>query len=191
MKKRPMPLMHPVLCLLVLVLIAPLAMAQTEANTTETSPQANPEDVASVDAIIAALYDVISGGAGQARDWDRFRSLATPTCQLIPINRPQGESHQHLVWTVEQYIERAGPYLEQNGFFEKESARKVERYGNLVHAFSTYDSFRTAEDTEPFQRGINSIQLLYEKDRWWIANIAWQPEWPDLPIPASYLPDSH
>ncbi|MCH8962336.1 MAG: hypothetical protein IH820_13725 [Bacteroidetes bacterium] len=72
----------------------------------------------------------------------------------------------------------------------EQSYRKTERYGNLVHAFSTYDSFRTAEDTEPFQRGLNSIQLLYENDRWWIANIAWQPEWPDLPIPTAYLPDS-
>ena len=190
MKKRHTLLMHALLCLLVLLLTVPSAMAQTEADSTETPPQANPEDVASVDAIIAALYDVISGPAGQARDWDRFRSLATPTCQLIPIQRRQDGGHQHFVMTVEQYIERAGPYLEQNGFFEKESARKTERYGNLVHAFSTYDSFRKAEDTEPFQRGINSIQLLYENDRWWIANIAWQPEWQDLPIPAAYLPDS-
>ncbi len=190
MKKRHMLLRHALLCLLVLLLTVPSAMAQTEPDSTETPPQANPEDVASVDAIITALYDVISGPAGQARDWDRFRSLATPTCQLIPIQRRQDGSPQHLMMTVEQYIERAGPYLEQNGFFEKESARKVERYGNLVHAFSTYDSFRTAEDTEPFQRGINSIQLLYENDRWWIANIAWQPEWQDLPIPTAYLPES-
>lgn len=183
------PLLWPslfLLSLLVLLLIAPSALAQESATP---PPEAKPEDVASVDTIIAALYDVISGPAGQTRDWDRFRSLATPTCQLIPIQRRQEGGHQHGVLTIEQYIERAGPYLEQNGFFEKESARKTERYGNLVHAFSTYDSFRTAEDTEPFQRGINSIQLLYEKDRWWIANIAWQPEWPDLPIPDTYLPD--
>ena len=189
MKKRHTFLRHALLCLLVLLLTVPSAMAQTEADSTEP-PQANPEDVASVDAIIEALYDVISGPAGQARDWDRFRSLATPTCQLIPIQRRRDGSHQHFMMTVDQYIERAGPFLEQNGFFEKESARKTERYGNLVHAFSTYDSFRKAEDTEPFQRGINSIQLLYENDRWWIANIAWQPEWQDLPIPAAYLPDS-
>ena len=190
MKKRHTLLMHALLGLLVLLLTVPSAMAQTEADSTTTPPQANPEDVASVDAIIAALYDVISGPAGQARDWDRFRSLTTPTCQLLPIQRRRDGSHQHSMMTVEQYIERAGPFLEENGFFEKETARKTERYGNLVHAFSTYDSFRTAEDTVPFQRGINSIQLLYENDRWWIANIAWQPEWQDLPIPAAYLPDA-
>ena len=186
MKKPHLFLLHTISGLLILLLTVPSALAQTETDP----PQANPDDVASVDAIITALYDVISGPAGQARDWDRFRSLAMPTCQLIPIQRQQDGSHGHVVLTVEQYIERAGPYLEQNGFFEKEAARKEDRYGNLVHAFSTYDAFRTPEDTEPFMRGINSIQLLYEKDRWWIANIAWQPEWPDLPIPEDYLSDS-
>jgi len=190
MKKRHTLLMHALLCLLVLLLTVPSAMAQTEADSTETPPQANPEDVASVDAIIAALYDVISGPANHPRDWDRFRSLLTPTCQFIPINRRPDGSHGHVALTSEQFVENAGAYFDQNSFYEKETARKTERYGNLVHAFSTYDSFHTEEDTEPFQRGINSIQLVYENDRWWLANIAWQPEWQDLPIPTAYLPDS-
>ncbi len=190
MKKRHTLLMHALLCLLVLLLTVPSAMAQTEADSTETPLQTNPEDVASVDAIIEALYDVISGPANHPRDWDRFRSLLTPTCQFIPINRRPGGSHGHIALTAEQFVENAGAYFDQNSFYEKETARKTERYGNLVHAFSTYDSFHTAEDTVPFQRGINSIQLLYENDRWWLANIAWQPEWQNLPIPTAYLPDS-
>ena len=190
MKKRPTLLMHALLCLLVLLLTVPSAMAQTEADSTETPPQANPEDVASVDAIVTAIYDVISGPANHPRDWDRFRSLLTPTCQFIPIQRRQDGSHAHVALTAEQFIANAGAYFDQNSFYEIEMTRKTERYGNLVHTFSTYESYNTKEDAEPFQRGINSFQLLYENDRWWIANITWQPEWPGLPIPTAYLPDS-
>jgi len=150
------------------------------------STMASPEDVESVDAIITALYDVISGPANHARNWDRFRSLLTPTCQFIPIQRHPDGYHQHLAMSAEQFIERSRPYFQQNSFYEIEVARTTEHYGNLVHAFSTYHSYHTREDTEPFSRGINSIQLLYENDRWWVANVAWQAEWPDLPLPEAY-----
>ena len=178
-----------VLCVLFGLLIVPSAMAQPEADTPEPPPPANPEDVASVDTILSAIYDVISGPANHPRDWDRFRSLLTPTCQFIPIQRRQDGSHGHVALTAEQFIANAGAYFDQNSFYEIETARTTERYGNLVHAFSTYESYNTEEEEEPFQRGINSFQLLYENDRWWIANIAWQPEWQDLPIPDAYLPD--
>jgi hypothetical protein len=190
MKTRHTALCYALLGALMLA-TAPAAFAQAAATTNGQAgerPAADPADVASVDAIITAIYDVISGPAGEKRDWDRFLSLHTPGAQLIPIQFQNG-APAHTVLTPDQYVQNAGPYLEQNGFFEKEVARKTERYGNLVHAFSTYDSFRTAEDTEPFQRGIKSFQLIYEKDRWWIANIAWQPEWPGLPIPEQYLSD--
>ena len=172
-----------------LVLTTPAALAQTEPDA-PAPPTANLEDVASVDAIITAIYDVISGPANHPRDWDRFRSLLTPTCQFIPIQRnPQTGVHGHVALTAEQFITNAGTYFDQNSFYEIEVARKTERYGNLVHAFSTYDSYHNKDDETPFARGINSFQLIYEKDRWWVANIAWQPEWPDLPIPAMYLSD--
>lgn len=176
------------LAAITLFLLALPAQAQDTNATATERPTAVPEDVASVDAIIAALYDVISGPAGESRDWDRFRSLMLPTAQLIPIFKRQDGTVGTVVWNAETYIEQAGSSLEKNGFFEAETSRKEERYGNLVHAFSTYDSFRTAEDEEPFARGINSIQLIYLNERWWVANIAWQGEWPDLPIPAKYAP---
>ncbi|HMB94252.1 MAG TPA: hypothetical protein VKP65_25605 [Rhodothermales bacterium] len=174
--------------LICLFLFALPTMAQETDSSATERPMAAPEDVVSVDAIITALYDVISGPAGEARDWDRFRSLMMPSAQLIPIVKRQDGTIGTIVWSAEEYIKQAGGYLEANGFFETEAARQEERYGNLVHAFSTYDSFRTAEDEEPFQRGINSIQLIYQNNRWWVANIAWQSEWPGLPIPTKYQP---
>ncbi|NBC18785.1 MAG: DUF4440 domain-containing protein [Bacteroidetes bacterium] len=162
---------------------------QAQDTTATSSPPADANDVASVDALIAALYDVISGEAGAERDWDRFRSLFAPGARLIPIQpTAPGEAPQATILTPEDYIERATPFFTQSGFYETEIARETDRFGHLVHVFSTYES-RRSPDEAPFARGINSIQLVQQDGRWWVLTIAWQPERPDQPIPSKYLPD--
>lgn len=147
----------------------------------------HPDDVQSLDAIVAALYDVISGPAGQKRDWDRFRGLFVPGARLIPtIYRPDSAATVRML-DPDGYATGVGPRLEANGFFEKEIARRTERYGGVVHIFSTYESRRKADDATPFARGINSIQLLFDGKRWWIVTIYWEGERPSNPIPDAYL----
>jgi hypothetical protein len=51
---------------------------QPSTQPTTATPAANPADVNSMDAIIAAVYDVISGPAGKKRNWDRMRSFSCP-----------------------------------------------------------------------------------------------------------------
>jgi hypothetical protein len=150
-------------------------------------PPANPADVESIDAILRALYDVISGPAGQHRNWDRMRSLFVPGARLIPTGRRPDGTRSNQVWSVDQYISTVGPRLEEGGFFEREIARRAERYGNIVHAFSTYESRRVASDPQPFARGINSIQLWNDGKRWYVVTIFWEGERPDNPIPARYM----
>ena len=75
-----------------------------------------------------------------------------------------------------------------NGFYEVELHRDVEQFGNIAHVFSTYESYRSKDDTEPFMRGINSIQMLYDGKRWWIINVYWMQESEEHPIPQKYLP---
>jgi hypothetical protein len=151
------------------------------------APEARKEDVASMDAILAALYDVISGPAGQARDWNRFRSLFAPGARLIPTGRtPEGQA-RITVSDPEGYITRSSAALSQ-GFFEKEISREVDRFGAIAHVFSTYEARRKADDTQLLARGINSIQLFNDGTRWWIVSIYWQAERPDTQIPAEYLP---
>lgn len=150
-------------------------------------PAARPADVASIDAIIATLYDVISGPAGRQRDWDRFRSLFVPGARLIPTGRTAQGEVRHRVMTADEYATGIGPQLEAQGFFEREIGRSTERFGNIAHVFSAYDSKRTAADPQPFARGINSIQLLHDGTRWWVVSIFWDSERPDNPIPARYL----
>ena len=151
------------------------------------TPAANPADVASVDSIIGAVYDVISGPAGKKRDWDRMRSLFLPGARLIPTGPRQSGGYGSRVVTVEEYIERSSGFLEKEGFFEKEVARVSEQFGQIVHAFSTYESRHAADDAKPFQRGINSIQLMNDGKRWWIVTIFWQGEDEKTPLPEKYL----
>ncbi len=170
--------------------VAPVWAQEKLAATQEkpAPPTANPADVASPDAILAALYDVISGPPGK-RDWDRFRSLFAPGARLIPTRRDaQSGEIRTLVLDPEGYVSRSAPYLEQNGFFEKEVARRTERFGAILHAFSTYESRHKADDLAPFARGINSIQLYFDGKRWWVVTIFWQAESPEYPLPKEYLP---
>ncbi len=169
-----------------IVLATPIS-AQTASPSGGTVPNADPVDVESIDAIVAALYEVISGPAGQERDWDRFRSLFLTEAKLIPTRFPRkGGNARAGYTTVDGYIERSGPFLMENGFFESEIGRVEERFENIAHAFSTYDS-RLTQDGGVFQRGINSIQLLWDGERWWIVNIMWRGVGPDFQIPAKYL----
>ncbi len=152
-----------------------------------TAQMADPADVQSLDGIVAALYDVISGPAGQARDWNRFYSLFLDDgARLIPTGRgPEGAGHR--MWSPQEYVSNAGASLEQGGFFEREIGRTTEEFGTVVHVFSTYESRRTLADPEPFARGINSIQLFHDGSRYWIVTVMWDSERPDNPIPARYI----
>lgn len=162
-----------------LLLLAPSLAAQER-------PEADPADVRSPDAIVDAVYEAISGAAGEARDWDRLRSLFRPEGRLVPTGRgPESESG-YTVATVEEYIESAGQAFAEEGFYEREIHAETEQFGDIAHVFSTYESRRSPDDAEPFQRGINSFQLWYDGDRWWILHIAWHPEREGAPIPARY-----
>jgi hypothetical protein len=146
-----------------------------------------PADVGSVDAIVAALYDVISGPAGKQRDWNRMRSLFAPQGRLVAVGlRADGSSPAGFM-TVDDYIARTTKPFGEAGFYETELARGSDSYGQIVHVFSTYESRHAPSDAKPFQRGINSIQLYNDGQRWWIVNLLWHAEGAKNPLPERYL----
>ena len=151
-------------------------------------PAANPADVSSLDAIVKAVYNVISGDAGTKRDWNRFRSLFYPGARLIPTGmNPTTKQGGGRVFTPEEYIERSSPLMAKEGFYESEIARRTETFSTITHVFSTYESKHKLADEKGFQRGVNSIQLLNDGKRWWILTIAWSGETPETPLPEKYL----
>ena len=142
--------------------------------------------LSSPDSVITILYRVISGGAGQQRDWDLFRRLFVAQGRLVATGRdPQGNV-RYRTMSPEDYVQRVGPALTERGFFETETHRVSEQYGHVYHAFSTYDS-RATPEAAPFAKGINSIQLLQMNGRWFVVSVFWGDEQATgQPIPAKY-----
>ncbi len=172
-----------------LLVAVPQLHGQTVSPTGGSVPTANLNDVSSIDAIMVALYGSISGSPDQERDWDRFRSLFTSEARLIPtIPIDDGVGFRADPRTVEIYIEGAAPFFAENGFFEVESNRVTEVFENIAHVFSTYESRRTP-DGPVFQRGINSIQLMFDGRRWWVMNIFWRGVGADFEFSDKYLPE--
>jgi hypothetical protein len=170
-----------ILMLAVLLGTLALGQAQPEQKPAAETP-ANPADVKSIDSIVAAVYDVISGPAGQKRDWARFRSLFWPGAHLIPVAAKQDKTGNAAhIFTVEEYITRSDPFFAKEGFFETGIANRVDQWAQIASVFSTYES-RHAKGEKPFARGINSIQVFNDGQRWWVVNILWQSESEQNPL---------
>lgn len=141
---------------------------------------------AGVMATVDALYDVISGPAGEERDWDRFRSLFAEGAQM-GVTRSGEDGWTVARFSPDEYVERSGAWLVENGFFETAIHNEIEVFGGIAHVFSTYEGTRT-EGGEVFLSGINSIQLVRTGDAWKVQSIFWMQASDEHPIPEGYLP---
>lgn len=172
-----------------LLLVSSIASAQTPRRREAAAPA----DAASVDAIVSALYGSVSHAADASPDFDRMRRIFLYVGMLIP---PKAAGADFRALDVDQFAERYEKSVASRkekgeppaGFFEREIARRTDCFGNICQVFSTYESRHSASDATPFQRGINSIQLLRDGSRWWIASVVWDAERPDNPIPSVYVP---
>ena len=145
-----------------------------------------PEDVATLDGIIKAFYETISGPAGKPREWARDRTLYIPDVRFVSMDQRDGKPHAEIM-DHQTYVDRTDGFFVREGFFENEIHRVTKSFGNVTHVFSTYE-MRTSP-TEPVTgRGVNSIQLYNDGKRWWIISAAWDDERMDNPIPPELLP---
>jgi len=176
--------------LLVLLACSP-ALAQFAGKRRE-APAPVPPEAASIDAIVAALYASVSYAPGAMPDFDKMRNIFLPVGMLIPPKKPNEDIFTTL--DADGFAERVKKGIaarkekgEPGGFVEREIGRRSDCFGNVCQIFSAYESKFAASDEKPFQRGINSIQLVKDARRWWIASVAWDVERPENPIPAAYL----
>jgi hypothetical protein len=140
-------------------------------------------DTVSIDAVITAMYESISGFAGQPRDWERDRRLYVPGARLVPTRPLPGGGAAADVFDLDGYIESRTPFFAENDFFEIEIARQEFRFGSMAHVLSAYEG-RKAPGGDLIKRGVNSIQLFHDGKRWWVVSILWDNERSDSPMPA-------
>jgi hypothetical protein len=164
-----------------LVLLAAAAAAQSPTAPLPPAVSPQPADVASPEAIIQAVYSVISGPAG-ARDWPRLRSLMAPGAIFAVTRAGADGTLKTRVLSVEDYISASSKSLASEAFYEHGVVGQIWRYAHIATVMSPYES-RHAQAQAPFQRGINSFQLAGDGMQWRIISISWEGETPAFPLP--------
>jgi len=160
---------------------------ERDLKAVEIAPtEANPADVSTIEGIVKAFYETISGGKAVPRQWSRDRTLYLPDVRFVSLSERDGKVRA-AVMNHTNYVNGTNEFFVTEGFQEREINRVVRKFGNLAHVFSTYESFHSLSDKKPFMRGINSFQLLNDGKRWWVLTIFWQGETPENPIPKKYL----
>ena len=153
------------------------AIERNEAGL-RNAPAARPEDVASIDALMSALYRSISGPAGAPRDWDRVRSFFHPSARMVPLHPAKSGGATRLfalALSPDEYISRAAQSFRAQDFYELEVGRRVDGFGTLVNVLSAYEARRSPEGPA-IRRGVNSLVLFNDGTRWWILQFTWLDE---------------
>jgi hypothetical protein len=170
---------HILIAIVLLTCMNSLTLAQAPSTSVNDKYT---KDVSTEKAIISALYDVISGDPGEARDWERFKYLFAKDAFLIPTNKSTAGVFGYRKMTPDEYINFFSTRI-KTGFFEKELKHEVVSFGTIAHVFSTYETKET-KNGPITNRGINSIQLFYDQNRYYIMNVFWCAESLGFNLPA-------
>lgn len=178
---------HLKLSLLLAVFLAGNVVAQNRPHVAVETIAPKAEDVATIDGVMKAFYEVISGPAGQPRQWARDRSLYIPDVRFVAVEKSKDGTIDARPVTHQEFVDRSNASLVKSGFYESEIHRETQQFGQIAHVFSTYES-RIKSDGPVIERGINSLELFNDGKRWWVLSVQWDGERKDNPIPAAYLP---
>ena len=167
-----------------LFLLTGLSIAQTAAKTAHVTINkipAAPKDVSTIDGIIQAYYDIVCISKGQPRQWDRDHTLYIDDIRFVAMHVDKQGNPVAAIMSHQEFVDRSDALMAR-GFFEKEIHRDTERFGNMAHVWSSYESRDTA-DGPVTARGINSLELFWDGKRWWISHAIWDEERPGNPLP--------
>ena len=157
--------------------------------TAQDKALADTAAVKSIDGILKKMLNIISGEKGKIRDWESFRNLFLLTANFTVLNNAvpnNKDSFAQPVETVnlEEFIKLMHDEYYDAGYLEFETGKTVDQYNGLA---SVFQSFYGKDSDNHEEKGINSYQLVFFKNRWWIANLVWVTASNGAPIPQKYL----
>lgn len=138
-----------------------------------------------IEGITDKMIELISGDIGEERDWDEYRNLFLPTAQKKSIGTAKDGSKRVRVSNLEEFVRNVGPLYARDGFEEYAIGLTINEFNGIATAFQSYYCKNLLGTYE--KRGINSYQLVYKDDRWWIANTLFTSETDDVSLPDKYL----
>ena len=148
----------------------------------QEAPAANPADVATPESVVRAIYETLSGGAGETRNWDRFRSLMAPGARFITESVAADGTIRRRALGVEELITSNEKTFATQGFFEHGVIARDEVWAHFAVIVTPYES-RHAPDEAPFARGIKHVELTSDGNRWFVESIVWERETTASPLP--------
>ena len=159
-----------------------LALAQKKVHVDRPIVEARSEDVGTIEGIVKASYETISGGVGVARQWGRDRTLFDPNSRSVAIHvDAKTGAIKTESMTEQDFADRSDASLVKDGFTEREIKHIIKRFGNVATVLSSYEGSASGKVLE---RGVNIFQLYFDGKRWWILSMVWDEERPGNPIPA-------
>ena len=144
------------------------------------------KDIATIDGIIKAFYEVVSGDAGEKRQWERDISIHNPKAVYAYLDNVNGELQQ-VTMSLQDFHKRTDEMVMETDFYETEIYREVRLFGNIAHVWSTYET-RLIKNGPVARRGINSIQLFFDKGKWSIISLIFERERNEI-IPKTFQPN--
>ena len=159
-----------------------VARAQKKVHVDRPIIEARAEDVNTIEGIVKASYETISGGVGVARQWGRDRTLFDPNSRSVAVgvNAKTGAVTTRGS-TEQEFADEADASMVKDGFTERELKHVIKRFGNVATVLSSYEG--TVASGKVITRGVNIFQLYFDGKRWWILSMVWDEERPGNPIP--------
>lgn len=161
-----------------------MAILLYQGNNGQKQAEAGP--FSTIDNLISRMYQVISSESVGNRNWDVFRKLFRSEARINALGKDHRGQERYISLTVEDYIRGAEASFQKQSLKEQEIGRIVEEYGDMVHVFSAYET-KDITSEKVLQRGINSIQLIFREERYWIVSLLFNPETKENPISDRHL----
>ncbi len=145
--------------------------------------------VKSIKGITDKMLDLISVEIGEDVNWDEYRNLFLPRSQKYFIRKGKDGRINVRSMNLEEFIRNVGPLYARDGFEEYSIGLEINEFNGIANVFQSFYCKNLKGTYE--KRGINSFQLIYADDRWWIASTTFSNESEDSPLPEKFIDPKH